>query len=266
MKHITKEFLMQRPLSFSSIKQFIKSPQHYIQYLKQDKKPTESMLLGSLIHNMLLEPDGFDTKFIIEPDINKRTNQGKEDYQKFLDSVSEKNLQVVEPKTFIKAKEIVTQFMYSPTYKYLKMMDTKEHRFDKEYGGLPVCGYVDAMNDDYNLEIKTTSSCDIESITRDFYNMKYHLQAAMYQWYNGKPMMYVVIETSAPYLSRAFIASESYMKEGYKLFEKAMSDFSYCMSMEQFESGYEFYGDELSTLDIPSWAKKSSEYVDTNSQ
>lgn len=262
---ITKEFLVERPLSFSSLKQFIKSPQHYIQHLKRDKKPTESMLLGSLIHNMLLEPDGFDAKYIIEPDINKRTNQGKEDYQKFLDSVSDKGLQVVEPKTFVKAKEIVTQFMYSPTYKYLQMMTEKETRFDKYYNGLPVCGYVDAMNAEYNLEIKTTSSCDLESITRDFFNMKYHLQAAMYQWNNGKPMMYIVIETSAPYLSRAFVASESYMKEGHKLFGKAMTDFAYCMSMEQFEAGYEFYGDELATLDLPAWAKKSAEYVDADS-
>lgn len=265
MTTITKEFLVERPLSFSSLKQFIKSPQHYIQYLKQDKKPTESMLLGSLIHNMLLEPDGFDAKFIIEPDINKRTNQGKEDYQKFLESVVDKGLQVVEPKTFIKAKEIVTQFMYSPAYNYLKQTTEKEIRFDKEYNGLPVCGYIDAMNPEYNLEIKTTSSCDTESITRDFYNLKYHLQAAMYKWYNGKPMVYIVIETSAPYLSRAFVASEAYLKEGHRLFDKAINDFSYCMSMEQFESGYEFYGDELTALDLPAWAKKSTDDVDASS-
>jgi exodeoxyribonuclease VIII len=261
---ITKEYLQERPLSFSSLKQFIKSPQHYIQYLTQDKKPTESMIIGSLIHNMLLEPDGFDSKFIIEPDINKRTNQGKEDYQKFLESVADKKLQVVEPKTFIKAKEIVTQVMYSPTYNYIKQMTEKEVRFDKYYDGIPICGYVDGMDPVYNFEIKTTSSSDIDDIRRDFYNLKYYLQAAMYQWYNGKKMIYIVIETSAPYLSRVFVASDSYMKEGHKLFEKAMTDFSYCLSMDQFDMGYEFYGgSDLNALDLPAWAKKTTDDMAT---
>lgn len=215
------------------------------------------MLLGSVIHNLILEPDNFDSKFIIEPDINKRTNQGKEDYQKFLDSVAEKNLQVVEPKTFIKAKEIVTQLMYSPTYNYVKNIRDKEVRFDKYYNGIPVCGYIDGADAEYNYEIKTTSSSDPDDIRRDFYNLKYHLQAAMYQWYNGKKMIYIVVETTAPYLSRAFVASDNYMKEGHKLFEKAMADFGFCLDTDSFDLGYEFYnGVELATIDLPSWAKK----------
>jgi len=88
----------------------------------------------------------------------------------------------------------------------------------------------------------------------------------MYKWYNGKKMIYIVIETSAPYLSRVFVASDSYMSEGGKLFEKAMTDFSYCLSMDQFDMGYEFFGgSEINTLDLPSWAKRIADDVVTES-
>lgn len=257
--NITRETLLERPLSFSSIKQFIRSPQHYIQYLTQEKKQTDAMLLGSVVHNLILQPEQFNDKFAVEPEFNKRTNQGKEDYQKFLDSLAEKKLQAVPPNVFIKAKEMVTQFMHSPNYKYITDTGVREERFDKNYEALPVCGYIDAMSDEYNIELKTVSSAEYSDIQRDFYNLRYHLQAAIYNWVNDKKVMYVVIETSFPYLSRVFIPSDTYIDEGRKLFQKAMTDFSYCLDMGLFDSGYEFYGgSDPMTLDLPGWAKKGA--------
>jgi exodeoxyribonuclease VIII len=256
---VTIETLKERPLSFSSVKQFIKSPQHYIQYLTQERKQTDSMLLGSVVHNLILQPETFDDKYIVEPDFNKRTNQGKEDYQKFLELIAQRKLQAVPPNIFLKAKEMVTQFMNSPNYKHVQVMDGKEIRFDKDYDSLPVCGYIDGMNSEYNFEVKTVSSAEYSDIQRDFYNLKYHLQAAIYNWVNGKNIMYIVIETSHPYLSRVFIPSDTYIEEGKKLFSKAMTDFAYCLDMDLFDSGYEFYGgSDPMTLDLPGWAKKSA--------
>ena len=256
---ITRDYLKERPLSFSSIKQFVKSPKHYIQYITQPREQTESMLLGSVVHNLILQPDTFESKYIVEPDFNKRTNQGKEDYQKFLDTISERKLQAVPPKVFLKAKEMVTQFMDSPNYNYVKQMDATETRFDKlSDTGLPICGYIDGMNADTNFEIKTVSSADYADIQRDFYNLKYHLQAAIYNWVNGKNIMYIVIENSFPYLSRAFTVSDNYIKEGKAIFDKAMTDFSYCLDMDTFSMGYEFYnGVEPGVIDLPGWARKT---------
>jgi len=215
------------------------------------------MLLGSVVHNLILQPEKFNDNFAVEPEFNKRTNQGKEDYQKFLDTMTEKKLQSVPPNVFIKAKEMVTQFMHSPNYKYITGTDIREERFDKNYESLPICGYIDAIGNDYNVELKTVSSADYSDIQRDFYNLRYHLQAAIYNWVNGKKVMYVVIETSFPYLSRVFIPSDTYIDEGRKLFQKAMADFSYCLDMGLFDSGYEFYGgSDPMTLDLPGWAKK----------
>jgi exodeoxyribonuclease VIII len=215
------------------------------------------MLLGSIVHNLILQPKTFDDKYVVEPEFNKRTNQGKEDYQKFLELVSARNLQSVPQNIFIKAKELVTQFINSQNYKYIVDTSVREERFDKDYSGLPICGYIDAMSSEYNIELKTVSSADYNDIQRDFYNLKYHLQAAIYNWANDKKVMYVVIETSYPYLSKVFVASDEYIEYGRSLFNKATSDFSFCLDMGLFESGYEFYGGaEPQVLDLPGWAKK----------
>jgi len=255
---VTQELLQHRPLSFSSLKEFMRSPQHYVKYLATDKKPTDAMLFGSICHKLILEPQDFDKEFIIEPEFNKRTNQGKEDYAAFIAKISEQGLTAIPPATYEKAVELVAVLKQSHVYNYVKQLTSKEERFDKVHDtGLPICGYIDGVAKDFNLEIKIVSSAEADDIIRDFYKMKYHLQAGIYNWVNGKPIYYLVVENSFPYLSRVLIASDHYIAEGRRLFDKAMTDFKFCLDIDNFSAGYEFYtGVEPLTLSLPPWAKK----------
>jgi exodeoxyribonuclease VIII len=219
------------------------------------------MLFGAVCHKLILEPEDFENEYIVEPEFNKRTNQGKEDYQAFLTSIEEKKLTPIPPATMLKAKELVTQFMGTPAHQYVQNLSKNEVRFDMVHEtGLPVCGYIDGVSDIFNLEVKIVTSADTDDIIRDFYKMKYHIQAGIYNWANGKPIYYLVIENSFPYLSRIFRASDEYVSEGKKAFNKAMTDFRYCLDTDSFDSGYEFYvGSEPSTLSLPGWAKKGGD-------
>jgi exodeoxyribonuclease VIII len=258
---VTKQTLQERPLSFSSLKEFMRSPRHYVKYLTQERKQSEAMLFGAVCHKLILEPEDFENEYIVEPEFNKRTNQGKEDYQAFLTSIEEKKLTPIPPATMLKAKELVTQFMGTPAHQYVQNLSKNEVRFDMVHEtGLPVCGYIDGVSDIFNLEVKIVTSADTDDIIRDFYKMKYHIQAGIYNWANGKPIYYLVIENSFPYLSRIFRASDEYVSEGKKAFNKAMTDFRYCLDTDSFDLGYEFYvGSEPSTLSLPGWAKKGGD-------
>jgi hypothetical protein len=255
---VTRELLQHRPLSFSSLKEFMRSPKHYVKYLTTDKKPTEAMLFGSICHKLILEPQEFDKEFIVEPEFNKRTNQGKEDYQAFLTKITEQGLTAVPPATYEKAVELVAALKDSHTYNMVKLLSKKEERFDMTHEtGLPVCGYIDGVGKDFNLEIKIVSSADGEDIMRDFHKMKYHMQAAIYNWVNNKPIYYLVVENSYPFLSKIFKASDDYISAGKKLFDESMTNFKFCLDIDNFTAGYEFYtGIEPLTLTLPPWAKK----------
>ena len=258
---VTEQTIKDRPLSFSSIKEFMKSPRHYVKYLTQERKQTEAMLFGAVCHKLILEPQDFENEYIVEPEFNKRTNQGKEDYQAFLTSIEEKKLTPITPATMLKAKELFTQLMGTPAHNMVKSLSKKEERFDMIHEtGIPVCGYIDGVGVDFNLEIKIVTSADTEDIIRDFYKMKYHIQAGIYHWSNGKPIYYLVIENSFPYLPRIFKASDEYVMEGKKAFNKAMTDFKFCLDTDSFDMGYEFHnGIEPTTLTLPGWAKKGGD-------
>src|SRR5690606_37347584 len=56
----------QMHLSYSSLKEFGKSPMNFIKYkLKEKKPPTESQIFGSLCDCLITEPDKFDELFVI---------------------------------------------------------------------------------------------------------------------------------------------------------------------------------------------------------
>ena len=259
--NISREFLSERPLSFSSLKHFIVSPRHYVRYITAPKKTTEAMLLGSVIHCMILTPDEFDKKYIIEPELDKRTKVGKEDYANFLQKIEGKGLEPISTGLFVTAKEITTQFMYASGYRFVKDSGNREEKFLKRHSsGLDVSGYIDALSDDYVVELKTVQSCAQEDVMRSFHKMMYPLQAAIYHWVTGKRVLYITLETNPPYLSRVFIASDDYLAYGTKIFNKAMLDFNFCLDMGMFDCGYEFYGgDEPLLLDLPGWAKKGGD-------
>lgn len=255
---VTLDMIEKRPLSFSSLKEFIKSPIHYINYISKKREPTPAMILGSVVHALILQPDSFSARFAVEPEVDKRTTAGKDKIAEFL--LTAEGKEVVSASTYRTAQEMVSAFIHSPNMEYVRNCTTFEKRFDVKHSatGLPVCGFLDGENPiDYTLEIKTVESAERDNVIRDFYNMKYFLQAGIYNYVNGKRVLYVAIEKTPPYLSKAFYADDDYLTLGKTLFNQAMSDFKYCMDMGLFDSGYEFYGGyEPVALPLPAWAKK----------
>jgi PDDEXK-like domain of unknown function (DUF3799) len=57
----------QRPLSYSSLKQFT-TPAHFVEYLRQKKEVTPAMRFGNLVDCLVLTPDDFPDKYIIVPE------------------------------------------------------------------------------------------------------------------------------------------------------------------------------------------------------
>ena len=47
-------------------------------------KPSAEMVIGSATHKLILEPTDFDREFVVSPNFDRRTKQGKEDYADFL--------------------------------------------------------------------------------------------------------------------------------------------------------------------------------------
>ena len=73
-------------VSKSDLDLISRSPLHFKTAKETPKVQTESMLLGSLVHKLVLEPDDFDNEYIVAPVCDRRTKQGKEIWNDFMES------------------------------------------------------------------------------------------------------------------------------------------------------------------------------------
>ena len=251
---ITQESLQSRPLSYSSLKEFGKSPSHYIEYLRKDKAKTTAMSFGSLIHCLILEPSKFNDNFIVAPSIDRRTKEGKAEYEKFL---LESN-----------GKEVITDVQYNDginiaekalSQKHILDAVTScnkfEHEWRKDINGLPFRGFFDGEADDYILEIKTSNDASPKTIINDFYNRFYHIQAGLYNIVSDKPIKYLIIETTAPYSIILADASQEFIDHGHRKIYELSKSFKTCMDNNLWNMSYDYYMDGNFTIELPSWVK-----------
>lgn len=64
-------------LSYSSLAAFSVSPRAFIAYKLKERKTTKAMILGEAVHCKVLEPDEFNTRYVIAPDVDGTTVAGK---------------------------------------------------------------------------------------------------------------------------------------------------------------------------------------------
>ena len=249
---ITLENLQERPLSYSSLKEFAKSPRHYISYLNKERKSTPAMEFGSLVHCLLLQPEEFALNYMIAPNLDRRTKDGKAEYEKFLEASNGKT--VVSADDYNNAYDLVANAKENQVISDAVMgCKSFESEWRAEIGGLPVRGFFDGEADDYILEVKTSNDAEPRTLINDFYKRMYHVQAGLYNLVSEKPIKYIILETTAPYNSYIAMATDKYVSAGRKRALDLIEGFKYCMENGEFHKGYEHYHGSIS-IDLPHWA------------
>lgn len=260
--------LNQRPLSFSSLSQFDVSPVHYIKYITQKREATPQMMLGSLVHSMLLEPELLDEEYVIAPKFDMRKADDKKAKAEFEEKNAGKS--VVDSETWESADAIASAVRdYALAAKILNMLDTREIHFKFNHNELPINGYIDGigMNVEkqtpFIFELKTSITANPSEVIKDFFNKKYYIQAAIYRQalrelnvHDAAPLVYIVVENRAPHVVSTFLADESYMAYGEKEFNRLTDEFKRWMDGGFKTAGYSKDGSEkMFSLGLPYWIK-----------
>lgn len=252
--NIDIEFLTSRPLSYSSLKEFAKSPSHYVHYVLAKREPSKEMALGSMVHCLILQPDEFSNQFAVTPNLDRRTSEGKAKYAEFV-AQSEGKTVVYEDDLQL-ANEITNRVLSNDSIKaYLKECHAFEAEFRLDLQGLPVRGFIDGLSHKFSIEIKTTSDANPESFMRDFWNRKYYLQAGIYYLATGVKPVYIVAETKAPYNYFICNIDNDYIDMGIEEANRLAEKFNECMTLNAWSTGYEFMSDKPILIKPPGWVK-----------
>ncbi len=253
---MTLNDLNQRPLSYSSIKEFAKSPRHYVNYLNKERKDTPELIFGGALHSILLTPDLFKEQYVVSRKFDLRKKDDKEEYATLLTSAESKGQKIVQEDVF---EELInlTDFVRTNSEFQNIMFDAKsiEQKESLELYGLPFVRIKDIETSYATIDIKTVQSGALENLNKDFFNYQYYLQAAIY----GNNFKFYVIEKNDPYYNGLIDVSQDWMDYGLAKLEILCKAFNYCLEHpESFNESYGFwykYNDKKPIISLPNWAK-----------
>lgn len=148
-------------LSHSSFNEFCKSPQHFISHKLRERKQTDAMKFGAMVHCMILEPDEFNNRFDIAPECDRRTKVGKALWQDFLDGKRE-GTEVVKHTDFMDADRIAKAILHNPASAWVfENVGQTEVSIEWEYKGLKWRGFIDGIGNDIGIIVDLKILADV---------------------------------------------------------------------------------------------------------
>ena len=249
----------QRPgISSSDLKKIAKSPAHFRYYKDNPQEDTPALLFGRAAHKYVLETYDFYNEFAVAPVCDRRTKEGKEIWNKFLEESDGKD--VITEEQFKQIEEMRTAAYATPFVSKLLMNGEKELSFwgvDEETGLTikvrPDC--ITELNGQHILiDFKTCSDAENMKFCRDSIKFNYDLQLAMYRdvlrQNTGHDYTVVIIaqEKTPPYATNVFQLSENYLKTGEEVYKEMLKVYKEC---EETGNWYGYMRNGISILGQP---------------
>lgn len=253
------DYRMVPAIAGSDAKQIVppKKPAHYAAHMAGETKKEQSraMLLGTLSHVAVLEPNRLDAAFVEKPHgMDFRTKEGKE-WKASIGSTPV--LDEDEAKTVRGIRDSIAA--HDAASELLAGTKSEVSMFAEHRTGLWIKGRIDAYRDGIIADVKTTSvGADPNAFARQCFSLNYHLSAA---WYvslcrlNGLPdpkFHWIAVETAPPFAVAVYEIDPRALELGLSVMADALTLIARCED----EGHWPGYEDEVQTLNLPPWAYK----------
>ena len=244
-------------LSQSSLKIFSKPAAHYLASTEEQSEPTDAMILGSVFHALLLQPDEAKNLYAVKLKVDGRSKEGKlynenfalENAGKFIIN-SEQEKQLFDMRSSIISHPKACVLLAQSDYKELPVFGT----YPTPYGDVRLKGLIDAYDSKNGFinDIKTCEDASPEGFRKAIWERRYDFQDVQYSWLlenAGKPVNqfnFICVEKKNPFAVAVYsISAESLLKSAGR-WEDLVIEFGACTS-----SGiWKAYSDEVIELSL----------------
>jgi hypothetical protein len=223
----------------------------YKQENKQEK--TKAMIFGSAVHTKILEPELFNNDYVVAPEINRRTKDGKLEWLAFETKNVGKEILTVDEMDTITA--IYDKFNAHSTCKNL--MEGAQFELS---GWFQLLGILGRFRPDiykageFIADIKTTQDASINEFRRAIVKYSYDKQAAFYQ--DGiksltgleLPFYFIAIEKNPPHEIAIYQASQDDIEVGRELYTQDVQKLVNAITF-----GDDGYPLGIRMIDMPHW-------------
>lgn len=254
------EYHAEPAVSKSDLDLINRSPAHY-KYVKENPtEQTAAMLLGSVVHTLVLEPEKFADEYVVAPALDKRTKKGKEEWNEFIGSIDGKT--VVDRKIYETAELAASSVRNHPIAARLLQGGQAETSYFWEENGIKCKCRPDYLRMDIKcvIDLKTTQNASPDSFIKSAYDYRYHVQAA---WYlrglkacgiEAENFIFIAVEKEPPYTVCVYTADELMINLGTAIANENFKTLCECMRSDN------WYGYEnepiIHSLSIPDWAAR----------
>jgi hypothetical protein len=256
------EYHAVRAASSTRLKEILRSPAH-LRWLDENGKTADALALGEALHARVLEGHMFDERFVVAPDIDRRTRDGRAAWEMFVNAS-------VGRQVLTHDEAIAISGMHSALMSHDSAADLIEQARDRELSlfwenecGFPSKARIDGYCAECRclIDIKTTLNASKEEFSRSIARFGYALQAAWYidamrrAGFDVETMIFIAVEKTGPYGVACYTLGDDSIAIGRSQYTNAMALLAACEALNVWPS----YSKSIERIDLPSWARSSGD-------
>lgn len=255
-------------ISSSGLSEARRSPKHFYHRvcLGEGRKPTDAMVLGSLIHAAVLEPERYSRDMIMQPSFDLRTKIGKQDLEDWQKALKPEWIVVTEKNREIIMRILDSVFSHKQLLGILQAAKTEISGFARD----PLAGFGCRIRpdiiipDDLSiLDVKSTEDASEESFIYSIRDYDYDMQAAFYllmasiiEKKRFETFWWIAVEKTAPYCVELYQADMAWIGIGELKVQRAILAIKYAIENNAWPS----YSGTGKIISPPSWLIQREEF------
>lgn len=204
-----------------------RSPRHLWHYMahpeEQERGP--ALIFGEAFHCAVLEPDKFERQWLYMPKFDRRTKQGKIDYEEWMNE--NKDCKIISRDDYDKIIEMRTVLYSHKEVKELLALGEAEKVHTWETRGIKCKAKADKVHkDDFIVDLKTTTDATKNMFVRNCDKLGYKRQAAFYMDGFGVEFFYfIAIEKERPYSVAVYECGKDFLQQGRDEYNELLNEY-----------------------------------------
>jgi len=225
-----------------------------------ERKTTSAMIFGSAFHDSILLPETFESEYLVEPKFNKRTKEGKAEFELFQKENEGKTF--LEQEDYDKVIKMRDKILSHPVAK--KILDGALFEQSCFFKNSEFLLDVKCRPDILRLEdciiadLKTTQDASVNEFKKSIANYKYDKQAAFYldilssiTGAQFTSFIFIAIEKEPPYEIAIYDLNEQSIAVGRELYKRDLRKLRKYIDDGEVIEGY---AKHIQPLELPNWA------------
>ncbi len=217
-------------ISSTQLKDYIHAPRIYQAYRTGELvfQTTPAMILGTVVHRLVLEPDDLYNEVAVRQKVDGRTNAGKA-YKAEFEADNEGKI-IIDAEDFDTAQRVRDSILAHPEVKQIFASGGKaelsgyymDENDEHEVGTFQLCRYRPDYRTDFAIvDVKTCQDASKEGFRYQIKDLGYHISAAHYiagdrilKGTNHRNFIFIAAETKPPYLVAVYPLGERSLQLG----------------------------------------------------